>query len=439
MSKKNQHSEEINIRSEEVQEVLSHVPTWMIRWGITLIFVLILMLVVLAWFVKYPEVISGNINITTETPPIKLTAQINGRIQKVYVKNGDTVSEGTPIAVLENPLNENAIVHLEHLIDTFQLHFNNDSLGAFNFSIPLPNFGDLQETVNRFRSVGQDYFSRKYNSYDSDRIHNLEQQIVQYTRLKHIQSTELTRSKKETKNGNEKFNADQKLYDKGVISKMEYFEEQSKFSQKQEALGQLKTGMIQNNITITNLKKEMIELTFEHEEGIRKLKVELSTLIDQLENQITGWQQSYVLKSPYDGFVNFLGNISENQSVTSGTPLFAVIPQDTRVIGYVQIPPQGIGRVREGQPVNIQLANYPKQEFGQLKGEVVSISGIPTMNPETNQGYYFAKVILPEGLKTTYNKELEHTAEMIGTASIITKDLSVFERVFNQFRTLFDD
>lgn len=437
--KEEEKDKEINIRSEEVQEVLSHVPTWMVRWGITLIFGLIFMVLVLSWFVKYPETISGNINITTEIPPIKLSAQINGRIQEVYVQNGDSVSEGTPIAVLESPLSEDAILHLEHLIDTFEVHFNDESKGPFEFTAPLPNFGILQETVNRFRSIAQEYFSRKYNSYDSDRLKNVEKQITHHNSLRHILSTQVTRSKKEMKNANEKMETDQRLYDNGVIAKMEFFEGQSKFAQKQQGLEQLKTNIIQNNITITNLEKKMIELTFEHEDRIRQLKVELSTVIDQLENQITGWQQSYVLESPYTGTVNFLGNISENQSVSAGTSLFAVIPQDTRNIGYVQIPPQGIGRVKIGQRVIIQLANYPKQEFGQLKGKVVSISEVPTMNPESNQGYYFAKVILPDGLKTTYNKELGRTAEMIGTASIITKDLSVLERVFNQFRTLFDN
>jgi HlyD family secretion protein len=397
------------------------------------------MLLMLSWFIKYPEVITGNVNITTETAPIKLTAQINGRIQKLHVKNGDVVSEGTPIAVLENPLNEDAILHLEHLMDTFQRHFKDESLGVFEFSIPLPNFGDLQETVNRFRSVAQEYFSRKHNSYVSDRIENVEEQITHHNRLRYILSKQLIRSQKEMNNANEKFKADQRLYEKGVIAKMEFFEEQTKFAQKQDGLEQLKKGIIQNNITITNLEKEMIELTFENEDKIRQLKMELSTLIDQLENQIIGWQQSYVLKSPYDGSVNFLGNINENQSVSSGTPLFAVLPQDTRVIGYIQVPPQGIGRVEKGQRVNIQLANYPQQEFGQLMGEVVSISEIPTMNPETKVGYYFAKIILPDGLKTTYNKELKHTAEMIGTASIITDDLRVLERVFNQFRSIFDN
>src|SRR5690554_8137518 len=115
---------------------------------------------------------------------------------------------------------------------------------------------------------------------------------------------------------------------------MEFFEAQTKFSQKQEALEQLKTGIIQNNITITNLEKELLDLTFENEDKLRQLRVELTTLIDQLENQIIGWQQSYVLKSPYDGYVNFLGNITENQTVSAGSVLFAVLPKDTRLIGY---------------------------------------------------------------------------------------------------------
>ena len=429
---------EIHIRSEEVQDVLSHVPNWMVRWGISLIFALILMVLLLSWFIKYPEVISGNISITTETTPVKLAAQISGRIQKIHVKNGDVVYKGMPIAVLENPLKEESIKQLEHLIDTFQFHFKDESRGAYNFSNSLPNFGELQETVNRFQSVAQEYFSRMYNPYTSDRIQNIKKQMVHHNKLRQILSAQVIRSQKEMNNANEKYETDKKMYDKGVIAKMEFFDAQTKFSQKQEAIEQLKTNTIQNDITTTNLEKELIELTFEHENRMRELKVELSTIIDQLQNQIIGWQQSYVLKSPYDGFVNFLGNISENQSVSSGTPLFAILPNDKRIIGYIQIPSQGIGKVEKGQAVNIQLANFPQQEYGQLKGKIVSVSEVPTINSETKEGYYFAKVNLPNGLKTTYKKELKHTAEMIGTASIVTAHLTVLERVFNQFRTLFD-
>ena len=81
--------EEIEIRSNEVQEILGYVPKWMIRWGITVIFGIVLLLIGLSWFVKYPDVIQGNFVLTTEIPPIKLVSKANGKLQKLYFNERD--------------------------------------------------------------------------------------------------------------------------------------------------------------------------------------------------------------------------------------------------------------------------------------------------------------------------------------------------------------
>lgn len=47
------------------------------------------------------------------------------------------------------------------------------------------------------------------------------------------------------------------------------------------------------------------------------------------------------------------------------------------------------------------------------------------------------EVELPNGLKTSYNKELVFDKEMRGSAEIVTEDLRLIERVFYQFRELF--
>tara|TARA_B100000508_G_scaffold75230_1_gene58675 strand:+ start:149290 stop:150597 length:1308 start_codon:yes stop_codon:yes gene_type:complete len=434
-----EEEKEIELRSEEVQEVLSHVPNWMVRWGISVIFGLIVMLVVLAWFIKYPEVIEGQVRLTTETPPVKLTAQINARIQKVNVSNGDTVQKGAVIAELENPLDSRSVETLNELLDTFMLHYENDSLGPYEFDSSISNLGEIQPTVNEFRSAAEEYFSRKFEDYNVDRIKNFEKQITHHQHLSHVYTLQMKRGEKELQNATEKNNSDKKLYEKGVISKMEYFAERSKYVQKQEALENIKTQVIQNNITITNLEKQLIELKFEQDELIRKLQVKLETLLDQIQNQLTGWQQTYVLKAPHSGVIDQLAVLSLGQSVKAGDPLFAVLPEDQKVVGYVEVPAHGIGKVEQNQRVTISLSNYPAQEFGQIKGEVVSLSQIPKQDPKMKQNTYLAKVELTEGLKTTYNKDLEHQAEMVGTASIITEDLSVLQRIFNQFRTLFDE
>ena len=47
---------EIELRSEEFNEVLSAVPAWIVRWGITMIACVVLMLLVGSAVFKYPDV-----------------------------------------------------------------------------------------------------------------------------------------------------------------------------------------------------------------------------------------------------------------------------------------------------------------------------------------------------------------------------------------------
>ena len=54
------------------------------------------------------------------------------------------------------------------------------------------------------------------------------------------------------------------------------------------------------------------------------------------------------------------------------------------------------------------------------------------------ENMYRAKVNLPNGLRSSYKKDLTFKPEMTGTAQIITEDLRLIERVFNSFRKLFD-
>ncbi len=65
---------DLKLRSEEMQDILSRTPNWMIRWGTILIFAIILMLFFVSWFIKYPDIVTTAIVITTAIPPEKLVA-----------------------------------------------------------------------------------------------------------------------------------------------------------------------------------------------------------------------------------------------------------------------------------------------------------------------------------------------------------------------------
>ena len=125
------------LRSEEVQDILTKVPNWMIRWGTVLIFGIVLMLFFMSWFIKYPDVVSAEIIITTNIPPEKLVAKTSGKIQSILVKNKSIVSQNKPLAIIENSANYQDVFKLKAIIEK-------TSINSLNRNFPFAILNNLQ-------------------------------------------------------------------------------------------------------------------------------------------------------------------------------------------------------------------------------------------------------------------------------------------------------
>ena len=76
----------IELRSESVQDILTRPPHWMIRWGNTIIFIILLMILLMSYFIKYPEFVPAPIIVTSQNPPEKLLSRTNSKIEKIFIK-----------------------------------------------------------------------------------------------------------------------------------------------------------------------------------------------------------------------------------------------------------------------------------------------------------------------------------------------------------------
>jgi hypothetical protein len=162
-----------------------------------------------------------------------------------------------------------------------------------------------------------------------------------------------------------------------------------------------------------------------------KLKNELSQYLKTLINEIYKWKQLYVIESPVSGKVSFFNVWAINQNFKQGDELFAIIPdKKQQFIGKCVLPITNSGKLAIGQPVNIKLDNYPYNENGILNGYVSNISEVP------NKDSYAIDVVLSNGLTTSYNKTLVYKEQMKGKVDIITKNISVMDRIFFNFKKL---
>jgi len=148
----------IELRSEEVQDILTKVPHWMIRWGTVLIFAIILMLFFVSWFVKYPDVVNTEIIITTNIPPEKIVSKSSGRIEAILVKNKALVAKNTTLAIIENTANYKDVFLLKGIVDNYNI---NDSNKEFPFAL-LKNV-QLGEIESAFGVFQKDYEAEKLN------------------------------------------------------------------------------------------------------------------------------------------------------------------------------------------------------------------------------------------------------------------------------------
>jgi len=426
----NNSLDHIELRSEDVQEILTRVPHWMIRWGNVLFFVLILILLLISWFVKYPDIITSQAIITTEIPPQKEYAQITGDFDAILVSDNQNVIKNQPLAILENTANYKDVFQLKTIIDTITVNSKSFSFPIDSLSILF--LGDIESQFTLFENSYIQYqLNKELQPFSNEALANrysiseLNRRLQSLKSQRNINKTELDFSKKD-------LNRQKKLFDKGVISAQTYENRQLQYAQSERNYKNFEASISQIREAISNA-----QMTSKGTE-INRVKEEMTLLkgviqsFNQLKKAIKDWERLYVLKSNINGKVSFLNYWNTNQTVNQGDLIFTIIPsENSSFIAKLKTPAQNSGKIKVGQTVNIKLENYPDTEFGVLNGTIKNISIIPDA-----EGFYFVDVILPNKLITSYNKEIDFKQEMRGTAEIITEDLRLIERFFYQFKSI---
>ena len=424
-------SKEIELRSEEVQEILTRVPHWMIRWGNLVILILLLLLFLMAWIVKYPDIVIAEITITTQTPPEKLVARSSGKIEKIFVENRTFVPKNSPLAVIQNSADYKDVFALKAIVDKIDI---SDKQFAFPFEKLISlNLGEIEGSFAVFE---KDYVAYELNKnllpYQPEGIAQNAEGIELKERLSLlIQQKEI--SEKELEFKKKELDRYKKLYEKGIIAAQEWETKNLDYLQVEKNFRSLIASISQMKSSINDLSRNKRATKISESRDNVSLYRNTMQSFSQLKKAIADWELAYVLRSSISGEVSFLQIWTENQTITSGDNVFTIIPKNqNNYVGKVKAKALNSGKIKESQEVNIRLSNYPDREFGIIKGKIKSISLTPDKD-----GNLLIDVSLPNKLETSYHKKIAFQQEMTGTADIITEDLRLIERLLYQFRDVF--
>jgi len=426
------HDPNIELRQEEIQEILGVVPPWVIRWGsLTLAIVFIGLIGGTIWF-KYPDRITSQLTLTTLNPPVVMNARQNGRIELLTIGDTNSVIKGQLLAVLESSARIADILE----VDSLMVHFrdqlaNPDSIGFLVFPQRDFQFGEWQTSLAAFSTARKDLIDFNKQGSNQARILSLKKQHKDY-KLLYERQYQLRQIKSEEMDIQEKqYHRLVALRDSNAISLKEFESGTSVYLKAKYDLETARSILSQTQIQIDQLEHEIIGIEKDYLEVRDQKSNLLAQSFDQLAGTVSNWKLNYAFIAPIDGTVSFTRVWSQNQYVKQGDRVLTIISVESGpVLGKVLLPIRGAGKVKAGQKVIVRIDKYPYMEYGSLQGKVESISMV------SDQEFYSVEISFPNGLKTTYNKELIFNQGMSGQAEIITEELSLLVRIVNPLRSI---
>lgn len=419
------NEQKVELRSEEVQEIMGQIPPWIQQWGLTVLLGLVIMFFVICYFLRFPQILIAEITLTSATPPVELHAHTTGKLTYMGVVDKQIVKKDEILAVIQNTANYNDIQNFKKMY----VSWKNGEIGLDSLLLKLNErqwqMGELQSVFLEFFQSAENYIIFHQRNYFPQKIALMGEERNKHNEMELQWEQEFHLISEQEKVARKIFIRDSILYKKKIGTEEDFDEARKSYLQSRQVL--LDNARQQKEMDMQRIEDKKLELDLQnqYEETIKKHEQELLMAAERIDVQLNSWEQTYTLKSPIDGIVNLMGIWSENQYVTNGELVFIILPKKPdHPFGKAWLPASGAGKVEVGQRVNVRLNNFPDEEYGFLIGRVRSISSIPN-----DASQYFVSVEFPDGLLTNYRKELPPSKQMVGTAEIITEDKRLIEKI----------
>lgn len=417
---KQEEIERLNLRSEEVREIMGQVPARIIRYGITVMLAIVLLILVGACVFRFPDTITAHFVIRSSNPSITLLAKSSGHIVRLNVKDREKVKKGNWLAVISSTADYKHVVelksNLEHIDSVPLPYINTLKLGSIQTA--YTHYGKALNALQDYQTI--DYIGTKIKLIEAQLLDKREQ-IKLYCKAELL-------GEKTLKIEKSTYSRSQKIYSKGGLSLAELEQYETRVIQAEAAHNTNAMARSQAATAILQTEQEIYELKMQKKTELCKLHDDLSTALENLKAAIREWENNYCLITTIDGIVSFSSVWKENQNVFAGESLMSVVPEDkNEIVARIYIPVNGAGKLRENNRISLSFDDYPEAEYGVLHSKLGKLSLMP-------DSLFNSTLSLPDTLISNYGKVLPFHQNMTGKAIIITDDISLLVRLVNPLR-----
>lgn len=351
-------------------------------WFFSFIVILILLSTL---FLPWEQTVRGTGTLIAFNPKersYKIGATINGVIDKIFVKENQFVTKGTPLFSMID-LNNEYIKNLENIKNSIEEEIKNSKIEKNNLEEQYKNLEEsfkisLELYLKKEKQIKRKIEQLKLQKEALDKRYNIEEIH---------------------------FNRNKKLYLKGVVSKREYEVQESLYFKVKADLFKVNVSISieEENIIINNQEKARFEVDTKSKllalkNSILKTSSKIETLTQKEQNQ-KNIENRYISKNiiaKSDGYVIRVLKNDKNRFIKRGEDVVLFAPKVTKRAILLKISDFSMPLMKEELPARImfygwpalQISGWPKIRFGTFSGVIERVEPI-----SYEKGFYYAYII----------------------------------------------
>jgi len=246
------------------------------------------------------------------------------------------------------------------------------------------------------------------------------------------------------------------LVKQGAVARVQYLKQQQEVWTTQSEVDQLwqeqerlklaiaqAKAQLQNTAAVSD--KDLLAQIAENDKAIAEIDSQLSKAIVENDKQIAEidsqlsqtkvTMQYQELRAPVSGTVFDLKPTSPGFVANASQPVLKIVPED-KLVAKVFLTNKDVGFVKPGMPVDVRVDSFPFSEFGDIKGQLVSVGSDALPPDEVRPFYSFpAKVQMNQQFLSVDGRQMPLQSGMSISANIKVRDrtvMSIFTDLFTK-------
>ena len=323
-----------------------------------------------------------------------------GIIKDIKVREGDVVSKGQVLIVLEDVQTRAELLIVEAQIADLigrraRLHAERDGSDHVEFPVGYSDGKTADPGAGHARLFAGNLAHRK------SQVEQLEFQITQLGEEIRGLESQLQGKVGELRLVEIEYGKLKPLFERGLIENSRIYAMERERARMTGERGGFEASMARAKARISEIKLQVIAI---EQNGRTEAQRELS----DVETKLSEAQERRIaiddrllrteIRSPIDGTVNELSVHTVGGVITPAERLITLVPHGAELKVEARIAPADIDQVSIGQPARLKFSTFNQSITPEFKGIVSHVSPATARDASTNQTYYVAEIEITDDL-----------------------------------------